>query len=46
MNPTNRTDSPLVLRWRLRRLLEASWAEEALRASEKKHRSVVENLSI
>ncbi len=44
MNPTNRTDSPLVLRWRLRRLLEASRAEEALRASEKKHRSVVENL--
>ncbi len=35
---------PPVLRQRLRRLLEASWAEEALRESEKKYRSVVENL--
>ena len=35
---------PPVLRQRLRRLLEASWAQEALRESEKKYRSVVENL--
>lgn len=35
---------PPVLRQRLRRLLEASWAEQALRKSEKKYRSVVDNL--
>jgi sigma-B regulation protein RsbU (phosphoserine phosphatase) len=35
---------PPVLRQRLRRLLEASWAEQGLRASEQKYRSVVENL--
>lgn len=35
---------PPVLRQRLRRLLEASWAEQALRESEKKYRSVVKNL--
>ncbi|NEQ22313.1 MAG: SpoIIE family protein phosphatase [Microcoleus sp. SIO2G3] len=35
---------PPVLRQRLRRLLKASWAEMALRESEKKYRSVVENL--
>jgi sigma-B regulation protein RsbU (phosphoserine phosphatase) len=34
---------PPVLRQRLRRLLEASWAEKGLRESEKKYRSVVEN---
>jgi serine phosphatase RsbU (regulator of sigma subunit)/CheY-like chemotaxis protein len=33
-----------VLRRRVRRLLEASWAEKALRKSEKQYRSVVENL--
>ncbi|GAB4185085.1 MAG: hypothetical protein Fur006_23140 [Coleofasciculaceae cyanobacterium] len=35
---------PPVLRRRVRRLLEASWAEKALRESEKKYRSVVENV--
>ena len=35
---------PPVLRRRLRRLLEANWAQEALRCSEKKYRSVVNNL--
>ncbi|HEY9708564.1 MAG TPA: response regulator, partial [Oculatellaceae cyanobacterium] len=35
---------PPVLRQRLRRLLKAKWAEEALRESEKKYRSVVNNL--
>jgi len=35
---------PAVLRRRVRRLLEASWAEKALRESEKKYRSVVENV--
>ncbi|MDJ0733148.1 MAG: SpoIIE family protein phosphatase [Nostocaceae cyanobacterium] len=35
---------PAVLRQRLRRLLEASWAEKALRDSEKKYRSVVNSL--
>ena len=35
---------PPLLRQRLRRLLEASWAQEALRQSEKKYRSVVRNL--
>jgi sigma-B regulation protein RsbU (phosphoserine phosphatase) len=35
---------PPVLRQRLRRLLEASWAEKALRESEKKYRSAVDNL--
>ncbi len=35
---------PPVLRRRVRRLLEASWAEKALRESEKKYRSVVENI--
>ncbi len=33
---------PPVLRQRLRRLLEASWAEQGLRASEQKYRSVIE----
>ncbi|MGQ4646120.1 SpoIIE family protein phosphatase [Lyngbya aestuarii] len=35
---------PAVLRRRLRRILEASWAQKALRESEEKYRSVVENL--
>jgi PAS domain S-box-containing protein len=35
---------PPVLRRRVRRLLEANWAEKALRESEKKYRSVVENV--
>lgn len=35
---------PPVLRRRVRRLLEASWAERALRESEKQYRSVVENV--
>jgi sigma-B regulation protein RsbU (phosphoserine phosphatase) len=35
---------PPVLRQRLRHLLKAKWAEEALRDSEKKYRSVVNNL--
>jgi PAS domain S-box-containing protein len=35
---------PPVLRRRVRRLIEASWAEKALRESEKKYRSVVENV--
>ena len=35
---------PPVLRRRVRRLLEASWAEKALLESEKKYRSVVENV--
>ena len=35
---------PPVLRQRLRRLLEASWAEQGVRESEKKYRSVVDNL--
>lgn len=35
---------PPVLRRRLRRLLEVSWAENALRESETKYRSVVDNL--
>ncbi|MGB7445071.1 MAG: SpoIIE family protein phosphatase [Coleofasciculaceae cyanobacterium] len=36
---------PPVLRRRLRRILEASWAQKALQESEEKHRSVVENLN-
>lgn len=35
---------PPVLRQRVRRLLEASWADKALRESEKKYRSVMENV--
>lgn len=35
---------PPVLRQRVRRLLEATWAEKALRSSEKQYRSVVENV--
>jgi PAS domain S-box-containing protein len=35
---------PPVLRRRVRRLLEANWAEKALRESEKQYRSVVENV--
>lgn len=35
---------PPVLRRRLRRILEASWAENALRDSEQKYRSLVDNL--
>ena len=35
---------PPVLRRRVRRLLEASWAERALRESEKQYRSVVGNV--
>ncbi len=35
---------PAVLRRRVRRLLEANWAEKALRESEKQYRSVVENV--
>ncbi|HAA32842.1 MAG TPA: regulator [Cyanobacteria bacterium UBA8553] len=35
---------PPVLRQRLRRILKAKWAQEALRESEKKYRSVVNNL--
>ena len=33
-----------ILRQRLRRILEAKWAEEALRKSEKKYRFLVDNL--
>lgn len=36
---------PPVLRRRLRRILEASWAENALRESEQKYRSLVDNLN-
>lgn len=35
---------PPVLRQRVRRILKASWAEKALRKSEEKYRSVVENV--
>ena len=35
---------PLVLRRRVRHLLEASWAEAALRRSEKQYRSIIENV--
>jgi PAS domain S-box-containing protein len=35
---------PPLLRQRLRRILQANWAEKALRESEKKYRSLVDNL--